>query len=633
MGHHGHYHAHEHCEIEHHSCGCAHSHEHHKTRIPLPYRIILGVLLGAAGFLLPKAELYLFALSYLVLGYDILFTALKNLFKFKPLDENFLMSVAAIGAFILGEHFEAAAIMLFYQIGEFLSENAVEKTKSSISALLDVRPDTARIITEKGEEIIPCESIRIGDIVAVGAGERIAVDGKITKGSAMLDTSSLTGEPVPRFLSVGDSVLAGMISTDGSLELACEKEFADSTLSRILTLAKEEHSKKSDAERFITAFAKVYTPIVVLLAAVVAVLPPLLGFGTFPLWIVRALSFLVISCPCALVVSVPLTFFAAMGCFSKNGVLVKNSSTIENLTKIKAVAFDKTGTLTKGRPTLTEIRVNGSKAELLELAAYAECDSTHPLAIAIRSAYKKTIDRSRIESLTELTARGVSAEVDGINVLAGSKRLLLENKISPPDNAPDNAIFVAKNGSYMGYIGFGDEIKADSKAAFSALSDMNISTVILSGDGGNAVKAVAEKVGASSYFSELLPTDKAEHIKTLSKNGGVMFVGDGINDSPSIASASVGVAMGGIGSDAAIESADMVIMGDEPSRLAGCIRLAKAAMKIAKQNIALAIGIKLLVMSISAIGIGGMLPAVFADVGVCIITVANALRAYYIKFE
>ncbi len=624
---------HEHCETGHHCCRCGHSHEHHNSKIPLLPRIIIGILLGILGFLLPKFELYLFALAYLVLGYDILFIALKNLIKLKPLGENFLMTIAAIGAFLLGEHFEAAAVMLFYQIGEYLSDNAVEKTKASISALLDVRPDTARILTENSTETIPCESIKIGQTILVGAGERIAIDGKISKGSAMLDTSSLTGEPIPRYFSVGDSVLAGMISTDGSLEITAEKEFSDSTLSRILELAQNEHSKKSGAERFITSFAKVYTPIIVLLAALVAILPPLLGQGGFNIWIFRALSFLVISCPCALVVSVPLTFFSAMGCFSKNGVLIKNSITIENLSKINTVAFDKTGTLTKGTPTLTEIRVNGSKSELLELVAYAECDSTHPLAVAIKATYDKPIDRSRISSLTEITARGVKAEIDGVSVLAGNRRLLLENSINIPVETPENAVFVSKDGKYLGYIGFGDELKSDAPAAIKKLSNMNIDTVILSGDSKNAVSHVADKLGVSTYFAELLPDEKAQHIKELSKTSNVMFVGDGINDSPSIASAAVGVAMGGIGSDAAIESADMVIMGDEPSRIAGSLKLSNYTMRIVKQNIALAIGIKFIIMIISAIGIGGMLPAIFADVGVCVITVANALRAYYAKFQ
>ncbi|MBQ7794906.1 MAG: cadmium-translocating P-type ATPase [Clostridia bacterium] len=629
---HTHTHEHEHsCACQSHSCGC-HSHEHNdKRKIPLSVRLVIGLFFAISGFLLPKAELYLFALSYLVLGYDVLIAAAKNIIKLRPLDENFLMTAAAVGAFILGEHFEAAAVMFFYQVGEYLTDNAVEKTKSSISALLDVRPDTARILTSEGEQKIPCEAVRIGQTVLVGAGERIAVDGTITKGSAMLDTSSLTGEPLPRSASVGDSVLAGMISTDGSLEIRAKKEFSDSTLSRILTLAQTEHSKKSGAERFITSFAKVYTPIVVLLAALVAVIPPLLGFGAFSVWVFRALSFLVISCPCALVVSIPLTFFAAMGCASKNGVLVKNSVTIENLSKIKTAAFDKTGTLTEGVPTLTEIRVNGSKAELLELAAYAECDSTHPLAAAIKNAYANPIDRSRITSVTEIPARGIRAEIVSDVVLIGSKRLLLENNIDVPDLSFGNAVFVAKNSAYMGYIGFGDRIKSDSKRAVSNLSKMGINSVLLSGDSENSVSAVADAVGISEYFSELLPIEKAEHIKRLSENGAVLFVGDGINDSPSIASAAVGAAMGGAGSDAAIESADMVIMGDEPSRAAGIIKLASAAMRIVRQNIVLALGIKFGIMIISAFGIGGMLPAIFADVGVCVITVANSLRAYYMK--
>ncbi len=616
-----------HCHEE--DCSC-HSHENTHSKIPLILRIIIGVMVGLLGFVFPSLELYLFALAYLILGYDVLFTALKNLIKLKSLDENFLMTTAGAGAFCLGEHFEAAAIMLFYQVGEFLSENASHKTKSSISALLDSRPDTARILTEMGEKTIKCEDIKIGDIVLVGAGERIAVDGKIIKGSAMLDTSSLTGESIPRDISEGDSVLAGMISTDGSLEIVAEKEFSNSCLSRILAIAQAEHSKKSNAERFITSFAKIYTPIVVGLALLVATIPPILGFGEFSVWTFKALSFLVISCPCALVVSVPLTFFAGMGAFSKNGVLVKNSVTIEKLTKIKTVAFDKTGTLTKGKPVILEISEND---ELLELASYAECDSSHPLAMAVKAEYEKTIDRNRISKLTEITARGVRAEIDRNVVLTGNMRLLTENAVKVPTNIPESTILVAKNGEYLGYIRFGDEIKADAKATISALTKKGIDTVILSGDNESAVSAVAKKLGIKSCFAELLPTDKAEFIKDFSQNGNVLFVGDGINDSPSIATASVGVAMGGIGSDVAIETADMVIMGDEPSRLLGSFKTAKRTMRIAKENIALAIGIKLVVMALSAFGIGGMFPAIFADVGVCVLTISNALRAYYIKFE
>ncbi len=608
---------------------CCHSHGHTHFEIPLIPRIILGVLLMVSGFIFPVFEFYLFLLAYLVLGYDILLAAVKNLLKLRALDENFLMSIAGVGAFISGEHFEAAAIMLFYQIGEAMSENASVKTKASLTALLDVRPDTARIATDEGEKVLDCRDIKIGDIIILSAGERIAVDGKILKGSAMLDTSSLTGESIPREATVGDSVLAGMISTDGSLEIVAEKKFSDSILSEVLEFAKSEHCKKSNAERFITSFAKIYTPTVVALAVLVAVIPPIFSSGEQTVWILRALSFLVISCPCALVVSVPLTFFASLGCFSKNGILVKNSVTIERLSKIKTVLFDKTGTLTKGKPTVLEISPSES---ILELASYAECDSTHPLAAAVKSLYKKPVDRSRISAISEIPARGVCAVIDGDTVFLGNKRLLLENSIEIPEKIPECAVLLAKNGSYSGYIRFGDDVKPDAKYTLSALSEMGIDTAVLSGDSKGAVKALADELGIKNYFAELMPSDKAEYVKKFSKNGGALFVGDGINDAPSIAVSSVGVAMGAIGSDIAIESADMVIMGDEPSRLIGALNISRKTMSIAKENILLAIGIKLLVMTLSIFGIGGMLPAIFADVGVCIITVLNAIRAYYIKF-
>ncbi len=619
----GHHHSNDSC------CACTDNHSSIKT---LAIRLVAGFTAGLAGvFLSGLAGTVLFAVSYIILGYDVLFNAVKNLIKGKPLDEHFLMTIAALGAFALGEYLEAAAVMMFYQIGELLTHNAVEKTKSSIAALTDVRPDMARIITAEGEALVHCKDIAIGTTVIVGAGERIPVDGKIKRGSAMIDTSSLTGEHLPRYLEVGDSVLSGMISTDGSLEIVAEKEFSDSTLSRILTLAKEAYEKKSGAERFITSFAKIYTPIVVALAAMVAILPPVLGLGAFSVWVYRALSFLVISCPCALVVSVPLTFFAGMGCSSKNGVLIKNGLAIENLSKVKTVALDKTGTVTVGIPTLTEICVNGREEELLELAAYAETDSAHPISAAVKAAYAKPIDRSRISNITEIPARGVEAEIDRKIVTVGSAKLFNERGIEIPDHSADSCIYVARDGQYMGHIGFGDKVKATSAAAIGELKKCGIATVMLSGDSKKSVDAVAKEVGITEAFAELLPHEKAEHISRISKDGTVMFVGDGINDSPALASAAVGAAMGAIGSDAAVEAADVVVMGDDLLKIPAAIKLSKKVMAIARENIILSVGIKFLVMIICAFGVGGMWPAIFADVGVCVLTVLNALRAYYIK--
>lgn len=542
------------------------------------------------------------------------------------------MSLATIGAFVLGEYPEAAAVMLFYQIGELLSDQALDRSRSSIAALMDVRPDTAHVIRGGKSVEVACSEIKIGETVTVAAGERIPVDGVISKGEAMLDTSSLTGESVPRSASCGEKVLAGMISTDGSLEITAEKEFGETTLSRILELAENAQDKKSSSERFITSFARVYTPAVVAAAILAAFLPPLFGFGSLSLWVGRALTFLVISCPCALVVSIPLTFFAGIGCASKHGILIKNGMALENLSKVKTAAFDKTGTLTKGKPQVSEIRAKCEPERLLMLAAYAESDSTHPIAKAICGKWEKEIDRSKIERITEITARGVEASVCGEIVLAGSIKLLSERGINVPEEDLNlNAVYVASNNEYLGCLVYSDSIKPDSKDAVSALSALGITSVMLTGDTRSAAAETAAKIGISNVRSELLPQDKAGIISEFAKDAPVLFVGDGINDAPSLATADVGMAMGGIGSDAAIESADAVIMGDEPSRIPLAVKLSRSVMRIVYQNTVLAIGIKLLVMILSFFGIGGMWPAIFADVGVCLITVANSLRAYRIK--
>lgn len=623
-------HGHEHEHSPDDSCCCERENDATKQYI---IRLIIGVLLSAAGiFAAGIPRLCIFVAAYLILGWDVLFTAIRNIFKGKVFDENFLMSIATIGAFILGEYPEAAAVMLFYQLGELLSHRAVEKSRGSIAALMDVRPDTANVIRDGKTVTVNCADINIGETVTVAAGERIPVDGVILRGEAMLDTSSLTGESVPRPVLPGDRVLAGMISTDGSLEIAVEKEFGETTLSRILELAENAQDKKSHSERFITSFARVYTPAVVAAAAAAAIIPPLLGFGSFSTWIGRALTFLVISCPCALVVSIPLTFFAGIGCASKHGVLIKNGMALENLSKITTAAFDKTGTLTSGKPQISEIRANGSKAKLLMLAAYAESDSSHPIARAVCSEWQEEIDRSKIERITEITARGVEAVIDGMTVLAGSIKLLSERGIAIPDeHKGKNAVYVAADGKYMGYLGYSDNVKPDSAKTVAELNALGIRSVMLTGDAHTSASETAEKTNIKEVHSELLPQDKAEIISALSQDGSVLFVGDGINDAPSLATASVGMAMGGIGSDAAIESADAVIMGDELLRIPLSIKLSRSVMRIVYQNTTLAIGIKLAVMILSFFGIGGMWPAIFADVGVCLITVANSLRAYRIK--
>lgn len=627
MVHNGHSHEHSCC---HDGC-CCHEHDENNNAKLLSARLISGAGLSAAGIFLPEnVGIWFFLAACIILGYDVLLSAVKRLFKLR-LDETFLMSVAAAGAFILGEHLEAAAVLLFYQLGELLCDTATGKTKSSIASLLDIRPDTARVIRDNSIVTLHCDDIKIGDRIISGAGERIAIDGKVEKGSAYLDTSSVTGEHLPRLVKEGDTVLSGMISTDSTIEIIAEKEFSDSTLSRILELTQNAQDKKSGAERFITAFAKVYTPIVVILALLIAFLPPILSLGTFSVWVYRALSFLVISCPCALLVSVPLTFFAGIGAMSRHGVLVKNALAIENLAKAKNIAFDKTGTLTKGTPTLTEIRVNGSKAELLELAAYAESDSSHPIAAAIKEAYGKEIDRDRISEITELTARGVYAVIDGKEVLAGSRNLMEERGIPLPEIAPSSAVFVAVNSKLLGYIGLGDELKSDSSEAVSALKNLGLDVVMLTGDSRDSALTAAESAGIDTVYSELLPEDKASHIERLKADDGVIFAGDGINDSPSLAGASVGVAMGAAGADSAIEAADAVVMSDKTSFIAGAIIHSRKVMSVAKQNIILSVGIKFAVMFIAPFGFGGMWPAIFADVGLCIITVLNSLRAFRAK--
>lgn len=623
---------HHHCDEHEHSCscGCEHSHSDAKKMI---LRLIVGAVFAAAAIVIQEtghASLALipFLASYLILGGDVLLTAVKNIFRGKIFDENFLMTIATLGAFYLGERIEGCAIMLFYQIGEMISHNAAEKSEASISALMDIRPDTAHLVCADGQIVeTPCAKIHPGDIISAAAGERVAFDGTIEEGGASFDTSSLTGEAIPRGLADGDTVLSGMICLDRTVKIRVTKEFGDSTLSHILKLAKNAQDKKSAAERFITSFARIYTPLVVLAAALVAIVPSLLGFLTPEIWITRALTFLVISCPCALVVSVPLTFFAGIGCGSMHGILIKNSLALENLARVKTAAFDKTGTITRGEPILTEIRANGAKAILLEYAAFAECDSTHPIAAAIKKAYAGEPDRTRISDVTEIPARGVSAVIDGKQVLVGSRQLLCENGIDAPD-ACKSAVYVSADGKYFGYIGIGDEIKPDTDGVISALHKMGIKTMLLSGDSRENAEKAAQSVGIESVRGGLLPQDK---LAILEDTESSLFVGDGINDAPALAAASVGAAMGVIGSDAAIESADVVIMGDELSHIPEAISLARGVMRIVYQNVWFSLGVKFAIMLLSFFGIGGMWPAIFADVGVCVLAVMNALRAFRIN--
>ncbi|MDO4618759.1 MAG: heavy metal translocating P-type ATPase [Clostridia bacterium] len=566
--------------------------------------------------------------SYIILGYDVFFAAIKNIFKKHSPDETFLMSLASIGALFLGEYIEAVMVMLFYQTGEYLSHKAQEKTKKSITSLLDERPDTARIKTEGGEKTIACSEIKVGDIVYVGAGEKIAVDGVVVSGTASLDTSSVTGESIPRSVKIGDTVLSGMMPINKPLAIKAEKEFSDSTLSKILKLVSEENDKKAKAERFITTFAKIYTPIVTVLAILIAFIVPLIINASFSEWIYKSLSFLVISCPCALVISVPLTYFASIGAAGKKGVLIKNALALDSLTKTHTAAFDKTGTITEGQIKILNIISDYPEKEVLRLASLLEIDSTHPIATAIKSAFSDELDRSEIIESEEIPARGIVATTKDGTLLLGSKKLLFENSVEFPETNNKNAIYLAKNGEFIAEIILGDNIKADSKNAISILKKSKIDIFMLTGDTEENARMTAEEVGIDNVKSQLLPEEKTEFVK---KNQPILFVGDGINDSPSIAAATVGVAMGNIGSDAAIETADVVIMGDSLMKIPFILSHAKRTKRIAKENIAFAIGVKILVMILSILGIGGMWPAIFADVGVCLITIVNAIGIFFKK--
>ncbi len=618
--------AHEHSHS--HECGCScHNHKENTYLIP---RLIIGGVFGIASLFMPQPfNLILTVIAYIILGYDVIFNAVKSLFKSHSLDENFLMTTASLGAIFLGEYSEAVAVILLYQIGEYLSHTASDKTKKSIKSLLDARPETARVKTDDGEKVILSTEIKVGDIFYVGAGEKIAVDGIILSGNARLDTSSITGEFIPREVCENDRVLSGMMPIDGSLTIKAEKEFSSSALSKILKLVSEENSKKAKQERFITAFSKIYTPIVTVLALITAFIPPILLGEPFSEWIFKALSFLVISCPCALVISVPLTFFLGIGAASKNGVLIKNALSLESLSEIKTVALDKTGTLTKGEIKVTDIISDFPKEEVLCLAALLESDSSHPIAKAIKSAYGKDIKRDNIISIKEIPARGIYLETEEFTALLGNKAHLLENGIAVPEDDFKNAVYLAKDGGFIGAIILGDTIRQDTKKAIDTLKKLNKDILILTGDTKENAVSIANELGIEKIYSSLLPEDKADIIRNTKNSTPILFVGDGINDSPSIASATVGVSMGGIGSDAAIEASDVVIMGDSLLKIPFMLSLSKRTKLIATENIAFSIGVKVLVMILSLFSIGGMWPAIFADVGVLLVTILNAVRIFF----
>ena len=621
----GHDNHHEHedhcgCSHDHHEhgcgcgcgCGCEHGEEDEKV---LTIRLIAGAILFAAGIVTenvlssPLISDILFVVAYIVLGYDIVWNAIKNIFKGHLFNENFLMSIASIGAFAVGEHPEAVAVMLFYQVGEALQERAAQKSRNSITELMDIRPDYANTEVNGTITKVSPSEISIGDIIIVKPGEKIPLDGTITSGETYLDTKALTGESVPRKAVTGDTVLSGSLNTGSPIYIKVEKTYGESTVSKILDMVEHAQSKKAKSEKFISVFAKYYTPIVVALAIIVMFVPPLF-LGDFRTWIYRGLMFLVVSCPCALVVSIPLGFFAGIGCASKNGILVKGSNFIEKLAKLDTVVFDKTGTLTKGVFAVKDVYSVIDKDELIKYAAYAEFYSTHPIAVSVKNAYK---------------------------VLAGNDRLLESNNISheKAKSHIGSIIYIAVDGKFAGYIVISDEIKADSKSAISALKQLNIKSVMLTGDVKKNADYTAEQIGIDKVYSQLLPQDKVSKLEEIlsSKNPkkNVAFVGDGINDAPVLMRSDVGIAMGGIGSDSAIEAADVVLMTDEPSKIAKASKISAKTMSVIIQNIVFAIGVKVLVMILSVLGISTMWLAIFADVGVSLLAILNSLRALYYK--
>lgn len=604
--------------------------------------IIAGALFASAMIINISNEwlrLAIFLISYIIIGGDIVKKAIRNITKGRVFDENFLMSVATIGAFLIGEYPEGVAVMLFYKVGELFQSYAVDKSRKSISELMDIRPDYANL--KKGDEIIVVDpdEVKIGDTILVKAGEKIPLDGKIIEGNSMVDTSALTGESVPREVEVGSEVLSGCININGVITIEVTKEFGESTVSKILDLVENASSKKSNSEQFITKFSRYYTPIVVGIAVILAIVPPLIIEGaSFNDWIYRALAFLVVSCPCALVVSIPLSFFGGIGGASRKGILVKGSNYLEALAKTEIVVFDKTGTLTKGVFKVQEVNPIGiDRDELLELTAYAESYSNHPISTSLKEAYGKEIDNSRISDTEEISGHGVIAVVDGKKVAAGNIKLMKKLNIDyNKDDLVGTIVHVAIEGKYAGYIIIADEIKQDAAKAIKELKASNIKkTVMLTGDNKAVGYKVAKELKLDEVYAELLPGDKVDKVEELltqkSTNGKLAFAGDGINDAPVLARADIGIAMGGLGSDAAIEAADVVIMTDEPSKIATAMRISKKTLNIANQNTIFSIGVKIIVLALSAFGIATMWGAIFADVGVTILATLNAIRALNVK--
>ena len=606
-------------------------------RIILAFALYLVALM--IHFPLEWINQLIYLVAYVIVGWEIVKKAFRNITRGKVFDENFLMTVATIGAFGIGEFPEAVAVMLFYQVGELFQHYAVDKSRKSIASLMDIRPDFANVEREGNVQKVNPSDIKIGEIIIVKPGEKVPLDGIVVEGTSSLDTKALTGEALPRDVQEGLQVISGCINLNGVIKIEVTKEYGESTVSKILNLVENASSKKAKSENFITKFAQYYTPIVVFIALILAVIPPLMIPGaTFSDWIYRALSFLVVSCPCALVISIPLSFFGGIGGASKMGILIKGSNYLEALANTEIMVFDKTGTLTEGVFEVQKVKaVDRSEEELLKLTAYAEYYSNHPISLSVKKAYHKEIDEKQILETQELSGRGMVAKIGEQNILVGNEKLMKEKQIDfETCNEIGTILYVAVNGKYAGCIVIADKIKPDASNTIKNLKKNHMKqTVMLTGDRKDVGEKVAKELGLDQVYTELLPDGKVEKVETKKKKksekGKLAFVGDGINDAPVLALADIGIAMGGLGSDAAIEAADIVLMTDEPSKIMDAIQLSKKTMKIVKENIIFAISVKILVLILSAFGLSTMWEAVFADVGVSVIAILNALRVLYVK--
>ena len=598
------------------------------------YKIIASAILFIIALVVPFKNVWInrviYLNSYLIVGFEILRKAFRNIKRGKVFDENFLMCVATIGAFAIQEFPEAVAVMLFYQIGELFQDYAVDKSRKSISSLMNLRPDYANVLRNDKEEKIDPDEVKINEIIIVKPGEKIPLDGVILEGNSFIDTKALTGEPTPKRVSTGDEILSGCINLEGILKIKVKKEYDESTVSKILELVENASSKKSKSEKFITKFAKYYTPIVVIIAAFLAIVPPLIiKSATFSDWLYRALSFLVVSCPCALVISIPLSFFGGIGGASKNGILIKGSNYLEALANLETIVFDKTGTLTEGSFTVQKINSIGiSDEELIEIAAYAEWYSNHPIAKSVKHAYNENVEEVKIKDVKEVIGKGILASVDEKQVLVGNEKLMQEYNINYEKSKEVGTIlYIAINNIFSGTILISDKIKDDSIKCIELIKKNGVKqTIMLTGDKREIAENISKELGIDTVHSELLPDEKVkkmdELLKSKTQNKKIAFVGDGINDAPVLALADIGIA----GSDSAIEAADIVIMTDEPSKISTAIKISKKTMKIVRENIVFAITVKILVLILSALGVATMWEAVFADVGVAVIAILNSLR-------